>query len=508
MLLYNRTMRGRELLQLINSLTPREAAYVRAGFATQKFGVEYALLFDAMASQKTFNKKTLSNSIDLSERRISTLLPVFGRQVVKMLGAFHQEDEEEFETSLNAAWKMVMRLKNGPATAIIQDIYTRAIKVERFDVILELHEMAEVMTEPLVIPGESRHGIAALQENLQGYEALKSAFLKLKTANVVEKKHIVEQAGNSALLKSESAARSIRARTLYYWIKARLSFYQKDILSTVNFQEKTIGMLTEFAWLKRERDFFLIKEHEPLIAFMFAANMDQDANAMIFKVGNMSPKQEREELIKWQQMFPMRLTVAINAGNQELAQAALEDFKGVRTQYGDLFPTRFINKNLYWIAFYQLANQEYEAARKTSIQLLKEGKSTHFEPLYLPMTRILSAVLSYEMGEHEDLLWQEKTFRMTKAYQATEFYKLVLSLLCKLSAAKSILHQQTILNEYAERAREMESDPIVRSYFNFFDIGNWIESKQSQCSMLQVFEARALSLRASSESLSKKSLPR
>lgn len=501
------TMRGRELMQLINSLTPKESSFVRAGFATEKNGEECNKLFDAIASQKTFNKKTLGSSIGLSERRISSLLPGFGRQVVKMLGTFHQEEQQEFESSLSAAWKMVMRLQNGPATSIILDIYARAIKVERFDVILELHELAEVMTEPMELPGEGRDAVAILRENLEGYEALKSSFLRLKTSTVPEKERIVEKASNSPLLISESAALSTRAKTLYNWIKARLSFYLKDIVATVKYQEKAIAMLSEHAWLKRERDFFVIKEHEPLIAFMFAANMSESANAMIFKVGNMSPKQEREELVKWQQMFPLRLTVAINNGNEDLAEAAMVDFNSIRAKHGKLFPTRFVTKNLYWISFYQLANQDYEAARKTSIQLLKEGKSTHFEMHYLPMTRILSAVLSYEMGEYEDLIWQEKTFRMTKAYQGTEFYKLVLSLLLKLASAKSIMHRQSILNEYAELAEELESDRIVKSYFNFFDIGNWIESKLRQCSMLQVFEARALSSRAASESVARKNLP-
>lgn len=492
-------------MQLINSLTPKESVFVRAGFSTEKNGEECIRLFDAVASQKTFNKKTLSNAIGLSERRISSLLPAFGRQVVKMLGVFHQEEQQEFESSLSAAWKMVMRLQNGAATAIILELYARAVKVERFDVILELHEMAEVMTEPLQMPGEGRDAVAALRENLEGYESLKSSFLRLKTSTVSEKKRIVEEANRSPLLKSETAALSIRARTNYYWIKTRQCFFQQDYAGAANYQESTIRMLTEHAWLKRERDFYLIKEYEPLIKFMFAENRLETANAMIFKVGNMTANQEREELMKWQQMFPVRLTLAIANGNQERAEAAVHDFETIRAKHGKLFPARFVNKNLYWVAFYQLASQNYEAARKTSIQLLKEGKSIDFEVPFLSMTRILSIVLSYELGEYEDLSWKDKTFRMTNAYQESEFYKLVLSLMRKLSSARSVLHRQSVLNEYAVLAREMEqSDPMVASYFNFFDIGNWIESKLRQCSMLQVFEARARSQQTSFESSTKK----
>ncbi|MEM0999742.1 MAG: hypothetical protein AAGN35_21970 [Bacteroidota bacterium] len=486
-------MRGRELLQLIKSLTSREKAYIKASFATEKNHAEWTALFDGMARLKTFNKKVLAKSGNLSERRISSLLPDFSRHVVRALGNFQPKKPTDFELELNAAWKLVMRLRNAAAADIMLRLHQRALAVERFDVLLELHELRDVMTEPVDFEGPKREVIQRLHYNLSQYENLKTAFLRLKSGSLADREFVMRTAANSDLLDSEQSALSIRAQALFYWIKTRQLFYQGNINLASEYQERIIAMLQQYAWLKRERDFYLLKEYEPLIGFLFAGNRPKAANQAIFKIGNLPTRQKREELMKWHQIFPLRLSVALQEGDVEKGDSAVADFLQLKKANAEFLPKRFLTKNDYWVAFFLLSKQDYVGARKIVIQLLKEGKSSDFDPIYMPMTRLLAAVLAYEMGEVDELSWQEKTFRMTKAYQETPFYKMVFALLLRLARVRNEIEKAAVLDSYRQEASEMEASGPHARFFHFFDVGNWIVSKQEQCSMLQVFESRALS---------------
>lgn len=482
-------MRARELYAIIASLSLKEREYVSAQVNASENGADLRQIFDYAAEHPDPSRKEISQGTKLSARRISELLPCLIHLVVKGLGHCEPDDRTTLELALNTAQKLMLRLENAAAVAILQSAFAQAQAQERYRLMLRAQEIAGMLSEPVTLAGPGATEITAHLRTINELQSLKAVIDQAKVASTEQRHRIVRETSNSSIMRGGVPQDSLSAKALYLAIRTRMLVYSGQYSSATENQGLLVDLLTEHPWLCALPEYHLLKEINPYVGLLMATEDHVRAEQLIFRVGNFQTEFPRIELLKWNQLYPLRLTSALADGDLGKGDYAMEEMLRLYREKKKLFSEQNINRGLYYIAYYLIAKGDVDGARRTVARMLRNGGSAAFMPFYLPMAKILSAVIDFESGEWDDLSMKIKNFRQTKAFRESPFYRLILNLLSKLTYLKSDLQRYETLKVAYDEAMAMQENSAHAAYFTFFDLPRWVQSKQKQVSMIEIFRS-------------------
>jgi hypothetical protein len=482
-------MRSRELYAIIASLNSQERKYIAGQIRTLENSAEILLIYDHAAKNPGASRKDMGKATGLSGRRISDLLPRLETAVVEGLGHNAPDPTTSLELSLKTARKLMLRLENSAAKVLLREVYDSARESEKFDLMLQAIEIGKMMSDPYEIPGADKEGSLIRLLNLYEYEQLKYRTDQAKTASAETRSEIVQAVSRMPLMQSEDRALSFSARALFLAIRTRLLVFSGEYEAAADNQGHLVDLLIARPWLKLLPQYHLMREISPYVGLLIATEQQAEAEKLIFQVGNMDPQYARTELLKWNQLYPLRLSTALQNGDVKAGDHAMEEMLDLFDDRSRLFSLRLINRGLYYIAYYLLAKGDFSAARRIVLRMLRDGQSNSFMPFFLPMTKVLDILVDLEAGEWDDLALKIKNFRQTKAFRQSPFYRLVLNLFSSLTYVKSDMQIRETLENAHEEAVEMQSDGVNDAYFTFFDLPRWIQARQQKVTLIEIFRS-------------------
>lgn len=478
-------MKGKNLVSLVLSLSKDEYDHIfQTLYARQ---VQSAQIFAAIRSVGSLNRKQISETSGVKERQIRVLLPKLSDSIIYELGTFEPDEHTELDAALLAAYKLVFRIENDPAAELLQDLYDKATEIERFDILPEVLRLTEIMTQPIQLNGLSKKEVTTKHLNLLQFRAIKERIEQLRQIPVAERLDQIADLIDSKLLSDENQALSMSAKAHFHWIWTRIHYFDENHFASCQSQKQLIKLLDEFSWLDRQHDFFFPNEHRLLTSLFVATGQNEAAYKMLFKVGNIDSNHQLTELTKWEQIYPLKLDAAIDAGDDAKGRDAVNEISKLFRSNSDLFPTKFITQNLYKCSYFYFTVGEFAKAQKLNLKLQTGYNSVDFYPMILPMVRIMATLIAFETGDQVEMGRQDKNFRMTSAYQETRYYKSVLGILKRLVNHSDPHFIDRSLTEFRETLKDKRSR-ITNRKFNF---EVWLESKKCNCTMAEIFRRPA-----------------
>jgi hypothetical protein len=486
-------MKGKNLVNVVLSLAEEEYDFVFRSLSISPKDERLACLLSAIRKHGTVNRSLLAKHCNLSERMVRETTPTLGKELTFWLGAYERDQPIELEMALSTAWKLVFRIQNSAAGEVLQDLYTKAGECDRFDIMMEVWKLVEIMTESAEIEGISKEEVIQVHLNLLKYQELKAKADQLKVLPKERHGSMLKLFESTNLLSDEEAAKSISAKAHFYWIWTRIHYAKENFEGVVFCQENLISLIAKYPWLDRYDGFFFAKEHRPLITALVTKNLTTEAFDMLFRVGSLETTYPLTEVSKWSQIYPLKLAMAIDHGDWQKAKDCTIEIESIIATEGSYLSSKFVTQSLYYCAYFNFINGDYPLAKKIVNRLSVIYYPSDFYPTIAPMLRVLSAFLAFEDGDLEELLLVDKKFRSTNSFDEAAYYPFTLNALKRILR---LANENLVSNELMETKIQFydtleESSSIGAN--RRFDFLKWMESKLTRRPMAEFFYHQASS---------------
>ncbi|HHG83784.1 MAG TPA: hypothetical protein ENJ82_03460 [Bacteroidetes bacterium] len=434
-----------------------------------------------------YDEDRFLRQINLSKRKLNTISRKVAQVAVGAVG-IHDEDGLLYN-ALVTVRKLVFRMDTEPAKSILTWASRIAEKRERFEILFQLHELAELLR--FEMKGLAKGDVIRLQLNLGGYRSLDQKLRRIQSVDCKqeEREEILAEVLNSPLMQSAGQALSIRSEAAYYKILAGLMLFSGSIRDAIEPQKQYISFLEKTEWLKSSSEFFLAKELVQLTTFLSVAGYYKEAQAVIFKAGTIEFKSERAKQEQLKQLYPYRMQFAIDTGNSEMGAATLEQMTHFM-QEKDRFDALFCTENIYYGLYYCLASENI-AQGSLLISKMRKYQSKEFHPRVYSMSKMLEILLAFENKDLEDCSRLIKNFRKSKVYNSSDLFSMTMSLMTRLVNQTESNHAE-ILEKYLQKATALEETGTEAIFFHHFDLVVWIKSKLNHCPMMEIFQQRTV----------------
>lgn len=480
-------MQGRALFTFIKGLEVEEYQLLNAMIGIEGGDSDARKIVKVIRKLNAYDEEKFIRQVNLTKRRIGTV----SRKIVQQAtGAVGMHDEEGLlHNALVTIRKLVFRMDSEPASSILTWAARIAEKHERFETLFQLHELAELLRLKLDVI--SKKDAISLQINLAGYRALEHRLRMIPRAGCTpeERESILQEVRNSPLMASPDQALSVRAKATYHKVLSGAMLFSTQYELAHGPQARYVEFLENTEWLKGDREFFLAKEMVQLSKLLSLSGYYQEAQKVVFRVGNIQTKSERAEQEKLKQLYPYRMQFAITTGNADIGESSLEQMNQLLNQK-DRFDPLFCTENLYYGLYFCIASGNLTQGGLLAPKMRKY-QSKEYHPRIFSMAKMLEIVLAFESKDFEDCARLIKNFRKSKAYPSSPAFALTTGLLNRLVNQSSSKHQ-SILSTFHEKAIALEEEGTEHVFFAYFDLTVWIESKLNHCSMIDIFHQRAM----------------
>jgi tetratricopeptide (TPR) repeat protein len=480
-------MKGKNLVSLVLSLDEHEYKHVYDSLFLVPHNRQLGQVFQAIRTTEATKQKSLSTATGIKERQIRVLLPKLAPEIIYLLGIYQPDLHIQLDAALATAYKLVFRMANDPGAELIQDLFDKAFACDRFDIMLEVHRLSEIMTSPVSIRGLSRAEVNQKHLNLLQYQELKEEVSKVKKLPITNRLAAIKRYTSLDLLSHPGNALSVTAKAHFHWIWTRIHFFRENFPSSCSSQGNLVSLLDRHKWLNRNNAFFYPDEHRLLTYLLVASGQEDEAYKMLFKVGNTDPLYQLTDLAKWQHIYPLKLDMAIDAGDVEKGKSSMQEILSLLKENSNLFPAKFVTQILYKCSYFMFSIGDFAEAQKLNLKLQTAYKSVDFYRLVLPMVRIMAAVIAFEVNDQVEMGRQDKNFRMTSAYQEAGYYKSTLGILKRLAGLNDSETRSDFLEDAMIEIEETLQDHHSRLLNRIFDFEVWLQSKAYRCSMAEIF---------------------
>lgn len=222
---------------------------------------------------------------------------------------------------------------------------------------------------------------------------------------------------------------------------------------------------------------------------MVVANESERAFSRLFRIGNLKGSHALSDRSKWEQIFPLKIAMAIDAGDEEKGRSAVEEVLDLLNSRAD-FPVFFVTENLYIAAYYLFTIGDYSKSLRLNLRLLSRYRPKDFHGPLWPMVKIMASFLAFELDDHSEVVRLDKNFRMSNAYGKAPYFKTVLGTLLHLSKPGKQGQFAEILEDSSNKFRIALNDRHSKMLNRRFNFEIWLESKRKGCLMADIFAAK------------------
>jgi hypothetical protein len=483
-------MKGKNLVKLVCCMSDEEFAHVHQSMSLESESEQLVRLLIAIRDAQSLDRKILADATEIKVRQIRRILPKLPDCIFHFLGTFNPDQPVSLELSLHTAWKLVYRNESGPASVLAKQIYDQAESCDRFEIIYELLDLSEKISGGLVIDGLDRVEITQKHLNLLAFRKLKEKARDLKLLPHSEKVARLLELKENELLKSQKKAVSASAKAIFYWIWTRIHFFDENYKASLESQLQLVRLIEQFSWLHRNNQFPSLEENRLLISLLIADGRNEEAYQLLFKMGNTSSGHVLTDLGKWEYIYPIKLGIAIDTGDEEKGISCIEEIRKILPRNGGNFRKQFVTETLYYASYFYFTIGDFEEAQRLNFRLQTAYKSVDFSPLVFPMVRMMSTILALETRDLAECERQDKNFRNTAAFDDSQYFRTSLGIVKRLADDCINGLDQNLINEgYAEFQKTL-ADPKSKSINRRFNFEAWLESKIQGCTMSKIFRDR------------------
>lgn len=494
-------MKGTALFKFVNSLSEEEYRLFKGLISAEKESELLLRMVAALSEMEKYEEKEFLKRVGISKSKKNELLKAIDTPVMTSLAA--SDPEGRLVNAYCTARNLVFKIENEPAIALMKWAFKESLRIERFDITLDLLDLADILTEPYPFEAPSVTELGRLQSNILDFRMLEARLREYIHARVSdqERAKILYEVKNSPLLYSADQANSKRALWYYYKIKAALFVFSGSPEASLRPQSDFVQLIKENEWLRSQNDFFLIKEMGQLLRMFFSAADLNAADSIIFQVGNISTSQPRAEKEKYSQLYPYRIYLALKEGNPELGMIAVDDVLELMDR--DTLTNKFITDNLYYSAYLLFSIEKFSKSFKLVRRLKRFSRSnfskdqlSNFSPNIYSMVKVLEILIAFETGT-DDPIRLIKNFRKSNQYDQNLFFKILFGTITRV-AGRTPKDHDSIWQKAFDKVIEIQPDSPPGMYFNYFDLPVWLASKLSKVSMAEEFRKLSTARRLNS----------
>ena len=490
-----------QLFQLIKSLSRSEKGYFKKVYSQNVLGKknQYLELFDAIDAQNEYDGDELAKQFE--DKQIFTQLSVaknyLHKIILKSLRAFHSQASVDIE--LNEMMVNIELLYNKRLTEACKKEIQRAEQlIIQYEVFYKYPEI--VRWEKLLMNQRSfsvdlsdeRKELYRKEKmyleyttNLADYSYLSyqlySAYTKAGMARDPEMLRLSDEIISDPLLQDESLAKTIRAKSFYFNIRAKYHEIRNDFANTHLHNQKFVELLEEnpgyiknnlpgyvpglynyllsCVRLRKHDDFFIVLEKLKGVAEKYGApdELAMSINLMAHNV----------------ELFYL-LNVGDFKGALKVAKEARQFLKG---DTGKQSPQLYVEL-YYYIAYSYFGNARYDKALVYLNRIINNSAFFPREDM-LCYARILNLVCHFEIGNERFVDYNLKsTYRfLSKMNKVYKFETIILSFIKTMLKVPGRNLLRDKLTDLRAKLEQIASDPYEKNAFEYFDFIGWLDSK-------------------------------
>lgn len=474
-------MKNKSIFSFLKSLSGEEVEFFTAFIAGHGETNDLIAIWESIAESDQYIEKYILAQTGLSRHRKNELFRRLGECAVRALGMVDHEGQMLLD--MIAARKMVLRVENDAAKELLLRAYSRAKALERFDIMLELADLASMMTSPIQIGDESKADLLQAKQQIDAFRLKEELLLRIKEPGKTsaERRELLQIVKDSPEFSIRPNNGIKRLQLGYLKLHATWHIFNQEFDAAIEFQTEVLDLLRNHRWLKVDPDFFFAKEARPLAGMLLKVGETDRFDRLIFEVGNLQGTSLRSQMEKMAQLYPFRIVMAIRQGNAEIGRQAVQAALRL-LESSSHFPTStFVTDNLFYASAFLIAVGEYSQARR----LLRECKSIsvsgeHFRPRIIPMIRVLDVIVAFELNEHDDVVRLVKNFRASKHHGISPCLDNFLVTLQKTSS-KPGEFEDIITEGIAILAVSYED-----SMLHYFPLLKWMRAKLNDALLINV----------------------
>jgi hypothetical protein len=442
--------------------------------ATQK-STELVSLFSTLRSLKIYSGSELEKRLKLSGKALTRRMNLLSTAIFEAFGQI--QGDLKLNNLIEASRRLVMESENKAAESVIVQAFQIANKTERFDLVLELWELIEILPQKLNLRGDSELVALAKQQLLLGYRTLDRRLKALKEPNCTQsfREQTIAQVQDSALMSSPNYMDSVRIECSYLKVKSSLCIFQRDLEESLMAQRKLIELLKENPWVNSNSDFFLVRQYSKFLLLLQETGRRNELEKSLINSPLKANSLTRVENQKVFALYFQRLEIAIQNNDKESGYQIIENYlKALRTiqEFGSFAR---ITLDLYYAAYFYFIHQDWVRAKEI-LQELAQIPRSRFGPQTLPMSRLLSILVDMETDDLDSFETKIVNLRKAAFYRESRYFKLVLSRLSRLMKSND-LNRSVILQGFFDDYQVCKRDHDGLLYDIYFHFEAWILSK-------------------------------
>lgn len=488
-----------ELHRLIKSLSQSEKRFFKIYSSRHIIGDanDYVLLFDAIASQKTYNEQQLKEKFKNRSfiKRFAAVKNYLYQLIIKSMRSFHTTSTIDIELKemlidinflyQKGLYKQCEKLyRKAEKLATETDKKTRLLEILEWKAkLMQIRNEESVMKNfhKSVFEEESRI-LESIRQSLQ----LKSEVLEV--FSIIRKKGFARSEEDLELMREViTKYKKLSYDTLsfndrYYLNYIHTVYYTSsgDNKKSFIYTKKNIDLLESIPAKLREEEFerYLITLNNLVVNYIHLQKINE-TGPYIKKIRSLATHNIRENILLWATSYKLVLGVSIRSANYEQAERIANEVIAGIDFYFDKIPATDIVTFRYNIAIIYFANNKHSKAIKALNEIINDNDPSLRDDIQ-SFARIMRLIIFWEKGEQEMLPYAAvSAYRfLYKRKRLYKFENLVLQFIReKLPYIDTGIKQSEAFSELRNKLENVFKDPLEKKVLDYFDFITWIESK-------------------------------
>lgn len=478
-------MRGVIIQKILSNLDTRIFEELVSFVQTRSATAEFLPLCNFLRIAP-YTEEDAMSILKVNKRKKNSLLESLGSLISSFFGQL--TDGFGLESGVELGKRLVLAVENDAARTILKASLEKAVDLERYDVVLRCWSLIKMMQvehgiEAMSLEEASKH--LAVGAQLQGL--LDRIPRTRKIQDLGERNSELQQIRNRSLQLFGSMQLGQKAQLSFLRIQAQTDLLLRDSLDFFKSQEAVVAQIEANPWVCEDWEFEFAREQRILSQLYWQAEQYDAFRLACAKFWLASFTSKRAMLEKAIHQYPFLFGLAIDSGDAELGHKSVQEFENL-VENG-LFENspRLITQNYYFAAYFYIAANKGNEARKIIAKLMRFSKS-EFLPHHHVMLSFLKIVLAIDDFDFEDAQRILKNLSASKnldeiagARLGIEFFKFI------VNESITSWHSKPEHQKIKRLLSKLKAEK-VSNYFNF---ENWYQSKIDRRPMLEIFKHQA-----------------
>jgi hypothetical protein len=490
-----------ELHKLVNSLSQSEKRFFKIYASRHVIGNEngYVQLFNAIASQKTYNEKALKEKFKGENfiRRLPAVKNYLHLLIIRSMRSFHAASTIDVELKemlididflyQKGLYKQCEKIyKKAEKLAFETDKKTRLLEILEWKAKLMQVRNKESEQEnfhKMIFSEESR-----ILDSIRLSLELKSEVLDV--FSLIRKKGFARSSKDLELMQTlvdkykKLNYSKLSFNDKYYLNYIRTVYYTSsgDNNKSFVYTKRNIDLLESIPEKLREEEFekYLVSLNNLVVNYIHLQRISE-TGPYIKKIRSLATHNIRENILLWITSYKLIFGVSIRSADYEQAERIAAEVATGIDFYFDKIPSTDIVTFKYNTAIVYFANLKHSKAIKALNEIINDNDNEHsLRDDIQSFARIMRLIVFWEKGEQEMLPYAAlSAYRfLYKRKRLYKFENIVLQFIReKLPDIDTSAKQIAAFKELKLKLEEILKDPLEKKVLDYFDFITWIESK-------------------------------